>query len=42
MINKYCFWSIGDGNTVEAWNMKWVALSLRVKDLDLYIPNQIC
>lgn len=42
MINKDCFWSICDGNTVEAWNMKWIALSLRIKDLDLYFPNQIC
>ena len=42
MINKDCFWSICDGNTVEAWNMKWIALSYRIKDLDLYFPNQIC
>jgi hypothetical protein len=38
-LNDYCFWSIGDGRNVDAWNDVWIEEGLRVSDLNLQIPE---
>jgi hypothetical protein len=40
-LNDYCFWSIGDGRNVDAWNDVWIEEGLRVSDLNLQILEQL-
>jgi hypothetical protein len=40
-LNKYSFWAVCNGQSVEAWTNAWVDVGLRVADLDLAIPEAL-
>jgi ribonuclease HI len=40
-LNDYCFWAIGDGTEVEAWNNSWIDVGFRVADMDVSIPENV-
>jgi ribonuclease HI len=40
-LNDYCFWAIGDGRIVNAWNDVWIEEGLRISELNLQIPETL-
>ncbi|GAU14937.1 hypothetical protein TSUD_47300 [Trifolium subterraneum] len=40
-LNKYSFWAVFNGRTVDAWTKAWIDIDLRVIDLDVNIPIEL-
>ncbi|GAU26489.1 hypothetical protein TSUD_361220 [Trifolium subterraneum] len=40
-LNKYSFWAVGNGYSVDAWTSAWIDAGLRITDLDLAIPEEL-